>query len=491
MYHARMSLPSRPAVELLAPAGEPRALRAALAAGADAVYFGLERFSARAFAGNFAGEGAVEAVELAHAWGANAYLALNTLLKDDEVEPALAALEAPYRAGLDALIVADLGFAALVRAQYPRPGAARQHAAQHPSSAQLAALAGLGFAWAVLARELSLAEIAALQAHGLELEAFVHGPAPRRLRRLPARQHGGRTQRQPRPLQPGLPHALRASSRGAGRASAADARRPAWGSPPPRRPCAAPMSTADLAAIGVLPGLIAAGATSLKIEGRMKDAAYVAVTTAVYREALEQPWPTPKATPCSRDWLARLEQSFSRGFTTAHLEGRHHEVRSGGRGGHRGVAVGRVRTVDEGAGLVTVRLSQPLMAGDLVCLYTPWGQSEELRVEHDAAAEVTLCVRERVAVKDRLFRLAAAEVDEVARDLVAARRVLRPLPLRLALRGDALGEPAHLSARSGEEAPVSVSSAAVLAPARPWPWTRRAWLRPWTPWAVPAIGSKS
>ena len=108
-----------PHVELLAPAGEPRALRAALAAGADAVYFGLERWSARAFAGNFAGETAVEAVDMAHLYDARAYLALNTLLKDDEVGPALAALEAPYLAGLDALIVADLGFAARVRELYP------------------------------------------------------------------------------------------------------------------------------------------------------------------------------------------------------------------------------------------------------------------------------------------------------------------------------------------------------------------------------------
>src|SRR5450756_73754 len=161
--------------ELLAPAGEPRALRAALAAGADAVYFGLERWSARAFAGNFAGETAVEAVETAHLYDARAFLALNTLLKDDEVGPALAALEAPYLAGLDALIVADLGFAARVREAYPElPLHASTQLNTH-SSSQLAALSDLGFTRAILARELSLVEIAALEAHSLELEAFVHG----------------------------------------------------------------------------------------------------------------------------------------------------------------------------------------------------------------------------------------------------------------------------------------------------------------------------
>jgi putative protease len=162
-------------VELLAPAGDARSLRAALAAGADAVYFGLERFSARAFAGNFAGEAAVAAVELAHRWDARAYLALNTLLKDGEMEPALAALEAPYLAGLDALIVADLGFAALVRQQYPRLALHASTQVNTHSSAQLAALSRLGFGRAVLSRELSLYEIAALEPHGLELEAFVHG----------------------------------------------------------------------------------------------------------------------------------------------------------------------------------------------------------------------------------------------------------------------------------------------------------------------------
>src|SRR5665647_794188 len=169
-----MTTPPRSA-ELLAPAGEPRALRAALAAGADAVYFGLERWSARAFAGNFAGDAAVAAVELAHLYDARAYLALNTLLKAAEVEPALAALEAPYFAGLDALIVADLGFAERVREEYPElPLHASTQVGTH-SSAQLAALGRLGFTRAILARELSLAEIAALEHHGLELEAFVHG----------------------------------------------------------------------------------------------------------------------------------------------------------------------------------------------------------------------------------------------------------------------------------------------------------------------------
>jgi putative protease len=443
--------------ELLAPAGEPRALRAALAAGADAVYFGLERFSARAFAGNFAGEAAVEAVELAHRWNARAYLALNTLLKDDEVELALAALEAPYAAGVDALIVADLGFAALVREQYPGLALHASTQLNTHSSAQLQALSRLGFARAVLARELSLDEISALRRHGLELEAFVHGALCYGYSGdcLLASMVGGRSGNRGRCSQAcRMRYALRRAGAGQGGGSIASTR---------------VLSTSDLAAIGVLPQLITAGVSALKIEGRMKDPEYVGITTAVYREALDAALADPSAFEVRPEWLERLEQNFSRSFTTAHLQGRHHEVRSGGRSGHRGVPVGRVSSVDETSGEVRVRLSRPLAAGDLVYLYTPWGQSEPVRVEHGAAESATLHVRERVAVKDRLFRLAAADTGQLARDLIAGRTVVRPAPLRMMLSGD-IGERLRLTVdpqpSAGAGAPVSVVSTNPLAPAR-------------------------
>jgi putative protease len=466
-------------VELLAPAGEPRALRAALAAGADAVYFGLERWSARAFAGNFAGETAVEAVDTAHQYDARACLALNTLLKDDEVGPALAALEAPYLAGLDALIVADLGFAARARELYPDlPLHASTQLNTH-SSAQLAALARLGFSRAILARELSLEEIAALEAHGLELEAFVHGALCYGYSGdcLLSSMVGGRSGNRGRCSQScRLRYDLRrlggtSAHGGAGTAPPAGGRRggPAVDHATAADRAAEPtrvMSTSDLAAISVLPRLLAAGITSFKIEGRMKDAAYVGVTTAVYRDALDAALADPEGYEVRPQWSSRLEQSFSRSFTTAHLDGRHHEVRSGGRGGHRGVLVGRVAAVDERRGEVRVRLAKAVAAGDLVYLYTPWGQTEPVRVQQGGDTELTLRLHERVAVKDRLFRLAAADAGQLARDLVAGRSALRPVLLRLCLIGEE-GRPAALAmeAEAGGEA-VTVTTAQPLAPAR-------------------------
>jgi putative protease len=438
------------APELLAPAGEPRALRAALSAGADAVYFGLERWSARAFAGNFGGEDVPEAVEAAHLYDARAYLALNTLLKDDEVEPALAALEAPYRAGLDALIVADLGFAARVREEYPELTLHASTQLDTHGSAQLAALRRLGFSRAILARELSLAEIAALDAQGIELEAFVHGALCYGYSGdcLLSSMVGGRSGNRGRCSQSCR---LRYALRRRGSASLESSRI---------------MSTSDLSAIGVLPEMLAAGVVSFKIEGRMKDAAYVGVTTAVYREALDAAAADPEAFAVRPEWSARLEQSFSRSFTTAHLQGRHDDVRSGGRGGHRGVLVGRVSRMDEASGLAHVKLSKPVAEGDVVYLYTPWGQTEPTRLESGGDASLTLRVRERVAVKDRLFRLSAADVGELGRDLTSGRVALRPCGLAMRLSGEE-GSPAALTVTETLSAEsVTVETAEPLAAAR-------------------------
>ncbi len=331
------------------------------------------------------------------------------------------------------------------------------------SSAQLAALAGLGFERAILARELSLDEIAGLEPHGLELEAFVHGALCYGYSGdcLLSGMVGGRSGNRGRCSQSCRMRYVMSVRGSSGEGPAAAGAGAVHGAPTTRV-----MSTADLCAIGALPQLLAAGVRSFKIEGRMKDAAYVAVTTSVYREALDAAAADPGSYRVLPVWLERLEQAFSRGFTTAHLEGRHHEVRSGGRGGHRGVLVGRVERVDESGGTVVVRLAKPVMEGDTLAVYTPWGQTEPFRVPEAAADRLTLRLRERVAVKDRVFRLAAAEADALARDLVAGRSVVRPVGVAARLEGRA-GEPARLTLRADPDGPeVTAESGEALAPAR-------------------------
>ena len=527
----------RPAVELLAPAGGPPALQAALSAGADAVYLGLDRWSARAFAGNFDPMALLAAIDRAHLFGARVYLALNVLLKDDELEPALAALAEPYRAGLDALIVTDLGLAALAREAYPGLELHASTQLDTHSSAQLASLANLGFARAILARELSLDEIATLEPHGLGLEAFVHGAlcygysgacllsslasgrsgnrgrcsqACRMRYRLDATpRESGSSRGAPRPSP-----AAGTRDSGAGAADASSLGTPSSATHSPGTKDADGegaepqriLSTSDLAAIGALPALLAAGVTSLKIEGRMKDPAYVAVTTAVYREALDAALADPAGFTVSPAWLERLEQSFSRGFTTAHLEGRHAAVRGGGRGGHRGVQIGRVEAVDEAHGRVTVRVDRELHRADVLQIYTVAGATEPARLEallapvsagagqradrarnadggqtadraRSAGAgqtadsgrsadggRIVLCVRERVSVKDRVFRTSSGRDEAFTADAVAARVLARPIALAAVLRGRRGECPRLTVTGDGEE--VTVDGGTPLAAAR-------------------------
>ena len=449
--------------ELVAPAGDEAALRAALSAGADAVYLGLDRWSARAFAGNFTVRDVVAAIDRAHLFGARAHLALNTLLKQEELQPALEALQAPYEAGLDALIVADLGFAALVRERFPELELHASTQLNTHAASQIDLLARWGLQRAIVARELSLEEIAALAGEGLELEVFVHGALCYGYSGLClfSSMVGGRSGNRGRCSQ-----ACRMRYRLLRDARGTELERV--------------LSTADLAAIAALPALLGAGVQAFKIEGRMKDARYVAVVTAVYREALDAALADPEGYVVQPDWWRRLEQSFSRGFTTAHLDALHSRVRSGGRGGHRGVAIGRVESVDDSSGLVTVKLSRPVSVGDVVCLYTPWGQSEPIRVPElpprgegltQDGQRLVLRLRERAAVKDRLFRLSAAEADSFAQDLIASRSVLRPVRLHAILEGR-IGGPALLrltviDRESDESSPrVSVESQALLQPAQ-------------------------
>ena len=209
------------------------------------------------------------------------------------------------------------------------------------------------------------------------------------------------------------------------------------------------LSTADLAALGGAASAARGRVSSFKIEGRMKDPAYVAVTTAVYREALDAALADPEGFAVSPKWLARLEQSFSRGFNTAHLDGDHAAVRAGGRGGHRGVQVGRVESIDETRGEVTVRVERELHEADVVQIYTIWGSTQPARLAALLAGgrpgdeRLVLRLSERVSVKDRIFRTSSGQIDAFAADAVAGRALARPIALAATLDGRR-GGPARL-----------------------------------------------
>ncbi len=275
--------------ELLAPAGGGEALSAALSAGADAVYFGVHEFNARMGAGNFTLDEAKDAIRLCHFYGRRAYITLNTVVYDRELDSACRTAHELYRAGADAFIVADLGLASALFRMIPE---IELHASTQTSSANVydaEALSRLGFSRMVAPRELSEDNLRYLTKHSpIEIEAFIHGAVCVSFsgQCLMSYMLGGRSGNRGECAQP-----CRMSYSGS-----------------------YPLSTKDLCLSSHIRKLMEMGVASFKIEGRMKSAEYVYGVTSVYRKCIGE----------GRDATAeenrRLEGLFSRsGFTDGYF----------------------------------------------------------------------------------------------------------------------------------------------------------------------------
>lgn len=262
-------------IELLAPAGSAQTARAAAAAGADAVYIGGTRFGARAYADNPEQDELLEVLDYMHLRGKKLYLTINTLLKEQEVEKELFGYLAPYyEAGLDAVIVQDPGVMRFVLREFPEMAvhASTQMTITGPSGARM--LEKCGVTRVVTARELSLQEIAAIRsATHLEIESFVHGALCYCYsgRCLFSSMLGGRSGNRGRCAQPcRLPYEV-------------------WqdGKRLNSREEKYMLSPKDMCTISLLPEILEAGVTSLKIEGRMKKPEYTAGVVSIYRKYLD------------------------------------------------------------------------------------------------------------------------------------------------------------------------------------------------------------
>ena len=302
--------------ELLAPAGSPEALEAAILAGADAVYLGGSRFNARMNAHNFDTAALREAVTHAHRMGSRVYLTLNTLVWDRELPDALEAAYEAASAGVDALIIADMGAAALIRASLPDlPLHASTQLSGH-NAAVGQVLADFGFSRFVIARETSLTDLAAAVANNpLEVEVFIHGAlcVSHSGQCLFSSVVGGRSGNRGECAQPcRLPYACEGckdkSPKGQSRPAPKGKypnRRDDRRSPDPDSE-SYPLSLKDLSLAGHVPSLIEAGVSSFKIEGRMKSPGYVSGVTAIWRRLLDE---NRAATP---EEMAALGDLFSR-----------------------------------------------------------------------------------------------------------------------------------------------------------------------------------
>lgn len=440
-------------VELLAPAGNMAALHAAVTGGADAVYLGLETFNARRGADNFTLETLREACDFAHLRGVSIYVTMNIIILPDEVGEALECVRQAYRAGADGFIVQDIGLAAEISRTLPE---ASLHLSTQMNTHNLAgvrAAARLGAERITLAREVSLDEIALLCAaaaeEGMEVEVFAHGAlcVCYSGQCFMSSMIGGRSANRGMCAQAcRLPYELQNKALQKSLPSPGDHL----------------LSPQDLCTVDRVDDLVAAGAASLKIEGRMKSPEYVFAVTSVYRKALDAALAKENAaiTDADRD---RLTDAFSRGFTTAYLDGkRGNDIMSYQRPNNRGLFLGRVDEVRDGAAYL--KSAHALTEGDVLEFWTRKGNGTltlgPVRTDKKGRYHLPLEGKTRtVKAGDRVFRVRSAEAafEDDAREP------------RVPLVGTAtlhIGEPLRMEFHPAAEADIEGAPRTTLAVAR-------------------------
>lgn len=401
-------------MELLAPAGDRNALVAAVQNGADAVYLGTGAFNARRGAANFDGEALDEAVAYCHARGVKVHVTLNTLVMQGEMAALAEAVRHVNESGADAVIVQDLGVARALRQMAPglQLHASTQMAIHNRQGA--AFVKAQGFDRAVLARELTFAEMAECAKEGIEIEAFVHGALCVACsgQCLMSSVIGGRSGNRGLCAQPcRLPWRLDG-----------------------KEGCL--LSTKDLCGIGDLARLRDAGVASLKIEGRLKRAEYVAVTVAAYRRALDALYAGRKTD--LEDERAALMQMFNRGgFTRGYGPGAaESDLMYPERPNHIGVRVG------SGAdGSVT--LEKDVEPADALALRRRGAEDMPVKLAGRAGERVK-CPQARRG--DALFRLVSEAQMRAARESCSGEHRRIPVTAKAVLR---VGQPAAMTVADG------------------------------------------
>lgn len=340
-------------VELLSPAGSEEGMRAVIAAGADAVYMGGQRFGARAYAQNPDQDRLLYDIDYCHIHGRKLYLTVNTLLREDELKRELYDFILPcYERGLDAVLVQDPGVFRFLRNHFPflPLHASTQMSVQSTDGANL--LSQMGASRIVPARELTLEEIRSIHASSdIEIECFVHGALCYSYsgRCLMSSMIGGRSGNRGRCAQPcRLPYMLRENG---------------------REGCL--LSLKDIQTLRILPELIEAGICSFKIEGRMKRPEYAAGVTSIYRKYIDMYLSSGKDTsryqvdPEDEKILLELfnRGGFSEGYYDPSGQGK---MLSGRRPDHAGTKAATAVGSDKGS--VRLRAEEDLYQGDALLI---------------------------------------------------------------------------------------------------------------------------
>jgi len=358
--------------ELLCPAGNPEKLAAALRYGADAVYLAGKHFGMRSAADNFTDDEISEAVRSAHAVGAKVYLTVNVMPHGYEYPSLREYLYSLSDAGLDGIIAADLGVIAMIREVLPQTEIHVSTQASIVSAESAEQYRRLGCCRAVLARELTLEEIAEIRrctTGEMELEAFIHGSmcVSWSGRCLLSNHFTGRDANRGACAQPcrwnynlyeiaeekRLDHPLPIAETDRGTFI---------------------MSSRDLCMIEHIPELMESGIDSFKIEGRMKSAYYTAVTANTYRMAIDRYLADPDGYTYDPIWLNELESVSHREYGTGYFfDTLGDDAKTVTQGGYvrEKAYIGVVQSYDAASGRATVIQRNKVTAGETVEIITP------------------------------------------------------------------------------------------------------------------------
>jgi putative protease len=424
--------------ELLAPAGNWDCAKAAVENGADAIYFGLERFNARMRADNFTEADLPALMAWLHQRGVKGYVTLNTLIFPEELAAVEDYLKTMIAAGVDAVIVQDVGLCRLIRHLSP----------DFPihASTQMTVTSGVGVAFAqalgcnlvVLARECAIKDINKIQQYlgkhslGLPLEVFVHGAlcVAYSGQCLTSEALGGRSANRGECAQAcRMPYEL-----------IVDGEERDLGS---RQYLLSPQ---DLAGLAVLPELVKTGVTSLKIEGRLKAPEYVAGVTQVYRQALDR-LADDTSHPVTAQDQYQLEMSFSRGLYTGWFEGINNQALVHGEfAKKRGVYLGEVLQVLDGRDKqVVLQTTIPIKPGDGVVIASqPEVGGRVYAINRQGNQTLLMFGRRdvdlrRVLVGDRLWKTSDPALEQKLQQTFQQKQPQFQRPLVLTVTGEAEG----------------------------------------------------
>ncbi|WP_088243172.1 U32 family peptidase [Calothrix rhizosoleniae] len=444
--------------EILAPAGNWECAKAAVENGADAIYFGLERFNARMRAENFTEADLPELMEFLHGRGVKGYITLNTLVFPQELRQAEQYIRAIIAAGVDAAIVQDVGICRLIRHISPDFPIHASTQMTITSDAGVEFAETLGCNLVVLARECSLRDINKIQSMmayrgaSLPLEVFVHGAlcVAYSGQCLTSEALGGRSANRGECAQAcRMPYELIADGEVVNLGE--------------RKYLLSPQ---DLAGLEVLPNLVQAGVSCLKIEGRLKSPEYVANVTRVYRQAVDGVMEELAEKAGSREQEAgeqgagsrgnasplplgeeryKLEMAFSRGLSTGWFKGINNQELVHARfGKKRGVYLGEVIRVRNQQ--VTVRLQAPVKPGDGIVFDCGHPERKEeggriYTVKHQGQETLLTFGKDnikwrRVHTGDRIWKTSDPGLDKQLRQSFAGENPQFQRPITIEVHGE-------------------------------------------------------